>query len=40
MEGKVRRMSEKAHPGWSRMYAKVIEPGRIKVGDPVEIVTT
>ncbi len=30
-----RRMSEEDHPGWSRWYARVLEPGGITVGDQV-----
>jgi MOSC domain-containing protein YiiM len=40
VEGKFVRISEKLHPGWSRVYARVITPGRIKSGDRVEIVPT
>jgi MOSC domain-containing protein YiiM len=32
-----KRVSEKLHPGWSRIYTKVIQTGQIKVGDRVEI---
>lgn len=31
------RMSEKANPGWSRVYARVIAPGLVHVGDPVSL---
>ena len=31
------RMSQKVHPGWSRTYARIIEPGTIRPGDPVEL---
>lgn len=31
------RISQKLHPGWSRLYAKVLRPGRITVGDPITI---
>jgi MOSC domain-containing protein YiiM len=31
------RVSEKRHPGWSRVYARVIVPGRITAGDPVRL---
>lgn len=33
-----RRMSHDLHPGFSRMYAKVLEPGTVLTGDPVEVV--
>jgi MOSC domain-containing protein YiiM len=29
------RISQKTHPGWSRVYARVLEPGVVRVGDPV-----
>jgi MOSC domain-containing protein YiiM len=32
------RLSQKRYPGWSRVYARVIQPGRIKPGDPVGLV--
>ena len=32
------RLSQKRYPGWSRVYARVIQPGRIKPGDPVGFV--
>lgn len=31
------RIGEKLHPGWSRMYARVIQEGTIRPGDTVEI---
>jgi MOSC domain-containing protein YiiM len=29
------RISQKVHPGWSRVYARVLQPGLVRVGDPV-----
>lgn len=29
------RVSQKAHPGWSRLYAKVLREGTVRVGDTV-----
>lgn len=29
------RISQKLHPGWSRVYARVVEEGVLTVGDPV-----
>lgn len=29
------RVSEKRHPGWSRVYAKVLQEGAVREGDPV-----
>ena len=37
--GDYSRVSEKRHPGWSRVYARVLVPGRIKTGDPVRLLT-
>ena len=31
------RVSEQRHPGWSRVYARVLVPGRITTGDPVRL---
>jgi MOSC domain-containing protein YiiM len=31
------RVSQKVHPGWSRLYAKVEREGIISVGDPVRL---
>jgi MOSC domain-containing protein YiiM len=36
--GKIFRISQKVHPGWSRVYARVEEPGTVQIGDPVRIV--
>lgn len=32
------RISQKLHPGWSRVYARVLVEGRIRSGDRVEVV--
>lgn len=32
---KPNRISQKHHPGWSRVYARVLREGTIGVGDPV-----
>ena len=31
------RISEKKHPGWSRMYAKVLHGGTVTVGDQITV---
>ena len=31
------RISVRTHPGWSRMYARVLAEGAVSVGDPVEL---
>jgi MOSC domain-containing protein YiiM len=33
------RVSQKRHPGWSRVYARVLAGGSIHEGDPVRLVT-
>jgi MOSC domain-containing protein YiiM len=37
-DGDSTRISEKLHSGWSRLYAKVLTPGRVTTGDPVQTV--
>jgi MOSC domain-containing protein YiiM len=39
LDGTYARVSEKRHPGWSRVYARVLVPGEIAAGDPVERLT-
>jgi len=36
-EGEFKRVSQKVHPGWSRLYARVLREGTVKVGDPVRL---
>jgi len=36
-DGRVVRVSEKVHPGWSRFYARVIKEGTLRSGDRVRI---
>jgi MOSC domain-containing protein YiiM len=36
--GAYRRASHKIHPGWSRVYARVLSEGTVRTGDPVEVV--
>ncbi len=31
------RVSQSQYPGWSRVYARVLQPGSISVGDRVEV---
>ena len=33
------RISQKVHPGWSRVYARVLDEGDLKIGDRVELLT-
>ncbi len=35
-----RRMDHDEHPGWSRLYATLLRPGRIRLGDAIEIEPT
>jgi MOSC domain-containing protein YiiM len=37
VDGNFTRISQKRHPGWSRLYARVLAEGLIKRGDAVEI---
>lgn len=34
-DGQSKRISQKLHPGWSRLYARVIVEGEVKVGDRI-----
>jgi MOSC domain-containing protein YiiM len=36
LDGAYSRVSETRHPGWSRVYARVVVPGEIAAGDRVE----
>ena len=38
IEGGFVRISQKLHPGWSRVYARVLTEGEIRTGDPVEVI--
>jgi len=35
--GDYARVSQKRNPGWSRVYAKVLQPGTIRQGDPIRL---
>jgi len=37
LAGDYDRMSQDEHPGWSRLYAWVLEPGEIADGDRVTV---
>ena len=37
--GDVSRVSQKQHPGWSRVYARVLLEGSLRPGDPVRVVS-
>lgn len=34
-DGRTGRVSQTLHPGWSRVYARVLVAGTVRVGDPV-----
>lgn len=36
-DGDFARVSQKRHPGWSRVYARVLATGSIQPGDPVRL---
>lgn len=36
-DGKFVRISQKVNPGWSRVYARVLQTGRLAVGQPVRL---
>ena len=38
IEGEFIRIAQRLHPGWSRVYARVLREGRIGFGDPVEVI--
>ena len=35
LDGRFVRISQKVHPGWSRVYVRVLRGGSLRVGDPV-----
>lgn len=37
IDGRFVRISQKVHPGWSRVYARVIAEGDVRLGDKIEI---
>ena len=36
-EGAITRISQKVHPGWSRLYTRVLEAGIVRQGDAVAL---
>ena len=36
-DGDITRVSQKRRPGWSRVYARVLEAGTVRPGDPVSL---
>ena len=39
LDSKIERMAESEYPGWSRLYARVLQPGVVRVADPVQLVS-
>jgi MOSC domain-containing protein YiiM len=37
LDGRFARISQKLHPGWSRVYVRVRRGGSMRVGDPVRL---
>ena len=37
VDGQYQRISQKLHPGYSRVYARVLRPGKVVIGQPVEL---
>lgn len=37
-DGDFDRIHHARHPGFSRLYARILEPGHIRAGDPVELI--
>ncbi len=35
VDGQFKRLSQKLHPGWSRLYARVLQEGTVQEGDAV-----
>jgi MOSC domain-containing protein YiiM len=40
IEGDFKRISQKLHPGQSRLYARVLQTGRLAVGQPVRLLAS
>ena len=38
LRGDSKRISQRIHPGWSRVYARVLAEGTLRVGDVAELV--
>jgi len=39
VDGEYARVSQKRHPGWSRVYTRVLREGTIRPGDPARLVS-
>ncbi|WP_322816568.1 MOSC domain-containing protein [Chloroflexus sp.] len=40
LRGQFTRINQRLHPGWSRLYARVISEGEVRVDDPVTLIKT
>jgi MOSC domain-containing protein YiiM len=38
IDGRFVRIAQQIHPGWSRVYARVLSEGEIRFGDPIEVI--
>jgi MOSC domain-containing protein YiiM len=38
IDGEFIRVGQKKHPGWSRLYARVVVEGEVRVGDRVRVI--
>lgn len=36
-EGQILRMAQEEHPGWARVYARVLSSGEIQIGDTIQL---
>ena len=36
-DGQILRISHEHYPGWARLYARVLSPGEIQIGDKIQI---
>ena len=36
-DGRFARISQAVHPGWSRVYVRILREGAVRVGDPVRL---
>lgn len=39
VDGHFKRISQKVHPGWSRVYARVLTEGKIRQGDRFQVIS-
>ena len=37
IDGQYQRIAQKLHPGWSRVYARVLREGKVQVGESVKL---